>query len=69
MLKNPKTNASRNPQLTLKPTLNETQLQSTTFHEQFEHQNGANSMENEGFELENAANTVEMAPSAPKCCK
>ena len=41
------------------------------FHEQFEQQHVANSMENEGFELKNAANTVDMAAShlAPKCCK
>ena len=46
------------------------------FHEQFEHQNVAHSMENERFSLKNAANTVDMAASsskmlqiAPKCCK
>ena len=34
-------------------------------------QDVANSVENEGFELKHAANTVEMAPSrpAPKCRK
>ena len=36
------------------------------FHERFEHQNGANSMEHEKFELKNVANTVEMAPSSSK---
>jgi hypothetical protein len=41
------------------------------FHEQFEQQHVANSMENEGFELKNAANTVDMAAShvAPKWFK
>jgi hypothetical protein len=41
-----------------------------------EHQNVANSMGNERFELKNAGNTVDMAASsskmlqmAPKCCK
>ena len=45
-------------------------------HEQFEHQNVANSIENERFELKNAANTLETAASSskmllipPKCCK
>jgi len=39
------------------------------FHEQFEHQKDANSMENERFELKNAANTVDMMASSkiPKC--
>ena len=36
------------------------------FHEHVEHQNVANSMENERFELKNAANTVEMAHSSSK---
>ena len=36
------------------------------FHEQFEHQNVANSMENERFEFKNAAVTVEMEPSSSK---
>ena len=36
------------------------------FHGQFEHQNVANSMENERFELINAPNTVEIAPSSSK---
>ena len=46
------------------------------FHEQFEHQNVANSMVNDRFELKNATNTVDMAASslkmlhiAPTCCK
>jgi hypothetical protein len=45
-------------------------------HEQFQHQNVANSIENERFELKHAANTVETAASSskmlqipPKCCK
>jgi len=45
-------------------------------HQQFEHQNVANSIENERFELKNAANTLETAASSsemllipPKCCK
>ena len=36
------------------------------FHEQFEHQNVAHSMENERFSLKNAANTVDMAASSSK---
>jgi hypothetical protein len=35
-------------------------------HEQFEHQNVANSFENETFELKNAASTIEMAVSSSK---
>ena len=35
-------------------------------HEQFEHQNVANSIENETFELKNAANTIEIAVSSSK---
>ena len=45
-------------------------------HEQFEHQNVANSIGNEMFELKNAASTLESAASSskmllipPKCCK
>jgi hypothetical protein len=36
------------------------------FHEQFEHQNVTNSMENERFELKNAAITVEIALSSSR---
>ena len=35
-------------------------------HEQFEHQHVAISIENQRFELKNAANTVEMAASSSK---
>ena len=38
-------------------------------HEQFQHQNVANSIENERFELKNAANTLETQLPAPKCYK
>ena len=45
-------------------------------HEQFEHQNVANSISNERFELKNAASTLETAASSskmllipPTCCK
>jgi hypothetical protein len=33
------------------------------------HQNVANPLENERFQLQNVAKTVEMAASAPKCFK
>ena len=36
------------------------------FHRQFEHRNAANSIENERFELKNAADTDEIAPSSSK---
>ena len=38
-------------------------------HEQFQHQNVANSIENERFELKHAANTLETQLPAPKCYK
>jgi hypothetical protein len=35
-------------------------------HEQFEHQNAANTRENERFQLNNVANAFEMAASSSK---
>ena len=68
-LKNAKTKPYKNPKLALKPTLYEPWLPTTTLHEQFEHQNVPNFMENGRFEPKMLQIPLTLQFPAPKCCK